>query len=62
VWPVNVERCEYASPAEHRRSCCTQRVTLNATRADMVAEGSSPSVRLFEASACGVPIIRDDEE
>jgi spore maturation protein CgeB len=32
---------------------------LNVTRADMVAAGWSPSVRLFEAAACGVPVISD---
>jgi spore maturation protein CgeB len=32
---------------------------LNVTRADMVAAGHSPSVRLFEAAACGVPIVSD---
>jgi hypothetical protein len=36
-----------------------QRFTLNVTRADMVAAGWSPSVRLFEAAACGTPIISD---
>src|SRR6185436_5506261 len=36
-----------------------QRFTLNVTRADMVRAGWSPSVRLFEAAACGVPIITD---
>jgi spore maturation protein CgeB len=29
------------------------------TRADMIKAGYAPSVRLFEASACGVPIISD---
>src|SRR5438132_9925226 len=36
-----------------------QRFTLNATRADMRALGFSPSVRLFEAAACGTPVISD---
>jgi spore maturation protein CgeB len=36
-----------------------QRYTLNVTRADMIAAGWSPSVRLFEAAACGTPIISD---
>jgi spore maturation protein CgeB len=36
-----------------------QRFTLNLTRAAMVATGYSPSVRLFEAGACGVPIVSD---
>jgi spore maturation protein CgeB len=30
------------------------------TRQAMVASGFSPSVRLFEAAACGCPIISDD--
>ena len=29
------------------------------TRIDMIRCGYSPSVRLFEAAACGVPIISD---
>ncbi len=29
------------------------------TRADMKAAGWSPSVRLFEAAACGCPIVSD---
>src|SRR5690606_31647725 len=32
---------------------------LNATRADMVAAGWSPSVRIFEAGACGAAILSD---
>jgi spore maturation protein CgeB len=32
---------------------------LNVTRAEMILAGWSPSVRLFEAAACGVPIISD---
>ncbi|HWV58650.1 MAG TPA: glycosyltransferase, partial [Longimicrobiales bacterium] len=37
----------------------SQRFTLNVTRRDMVEAGYSPSVRLFEAAACGTPIISD---
>jgi spore maturation protein CgeB len=58
-WPDNVERIEHLGPAEHRAFYCQQRFTLNVTRAAMVAAGYSPSVRLFEAAACGVPIISD---
>jgi spore maturation protein CgeB len=36
-----------------------QRFTLNINRAIMVEAGHSPSVRLFEAAACGTPIISD---
>lgn len=59
VWPANVERVEHLSPATHRRFYNQQRFTLNLTRAEMVAAGYSPSVRLFEAAACGTPIISD---
>ncbi len=58
-WPANVERIFHVSPPEHPRFYCAQRLTLNVTRADMMAAGYSPSVRLFEAAACGVPIITD---
>jgi spore maturation protein CgeB len=58
-WPVNVERIEHLPPAEHRAFYNRQRFTLNVTRADMIAAGWSPSVRLFEAAACGTPVISD---
>src|SRR5687768_13084165 len=58
-WPANVERIEHLAPAAHRRFYNSQRFTLNLTRADMRAAGYSPSVRLFEAAACGTPIISD---
>jgi spore maturation protein CgeB len=59
TWPVNVERIEHLTPAEHPRFYAAQRFTVNVTRADMVAAGWSPSVRLFEAAACAVPVISD---
>jgi spore maturation protein CgeB len=58
-WPENVKRFENLAPAEHRRFYCAQRLTLNVTRDDMVRAGWSPSVRLFEAAACGVPVVSD---
>jgi spore maturation protein CgeB len=58
-WPANVERIEHLAPAAHRRFYNSQRFTLNLTRADMRKAGYSPSVRLFEAAACGTPIISD---
>jgi len=58
-WPVNCDRIEHAPPAEHRAFYAAQRFTLNITRADMIRLGYSPSVRLFEAAACGTPIISD---
>jgi spore maturation protein CgeB len=58
-WPENVERIDHVPPAEHPSFYSRQRWTLNVTRADMIAAGWSPSVRLFEAAACGAPIISD---
>jgi spore maturation protein CgeB len=58
-WPSNVARIDHLSPGEHRAFYNAQRFTLNVTRKDMVAAGWSPSVRLFEAAACGTPIISD---
>src|SRR5581483_6191598 len=58
-WPANVQRIEHLPPTEHRSFYTQQRFTLNITRADMIAAGYSPSVRLFEAAACGTPIISD---
>jgi spore maturation protein CgeB len=58
-WPANVERVHHLPPAEHRRFYNEQAFTLNVTRAEMIRAGYSPSVRLFEAAACGVPIISD---
>jgi len=60
VWPRNVTRIEHLPPAAHRRFYNRQRFTLNLTRADMISAGYSPSVRLFEAAACGTPIISDE--
>jgi spore maturation protein CgeB len=59
-WPANVERIEHLAPAEHAAFYSRQRFTLNVTRADMIAAGWSPSVRIFEAAACGTPIISDE--
>lgn len=58
-WPENVERVEHLPPAEHVRFYNEQRYTLNVTREEMIRAGHSPSVRLFEAAACGTPIISD---
>jgi spore maturation protein CgeB len=54
-----VARIEHLPPSDHGTFYNAQRFTLNVTRADMIAAGWSPSVRLFEAAACGTPIISD---
>jgi spore maturation protein CgeB len=58
-WPKNVKRTTHLAPAKHRAFYCSMKFTLNITRAQMVEAGFSPSVRLFEAAACGTPIISD---
>ena len=58
-WPANVERIDHLAPRDHAQFYASSRFTLNVTRADMVAAGWSPSVRLFEAAACAVPVISD---
>ena len=62
AWPANVERIEHLPPAEHAAFYSASRFTLNVTRSDMIAAGWSPSVRLFEAAACGTPILSDSWE
>jgi spore maturation protein CgeB len=58
-WPPNVERIEHVAPGDHASFYASQRFTLNVTRAEMREAGWSPSVRLFEAAACEVPVISD---
>ncbi len=59
-WPANVERIDHLPATEHRQFYNSQRFALNLTRHDMIRAGYSPSVRLFEAAACGIPIMSDE--
>ena len=59
AWPANVTRLDHVPPQDHPAFYDSCRWTLNVTRADMIAAGWSPSVRLFEAAACGTPIVSD---
>jgi spore maturation protein CgeB len=59
VWPENVKHIDHIAPPDHSDFYCSQRFTLNLTRSDMIKSGYAPSVRLFEAAACGTPIISD---
>jgi spore maturation protein CgeB len=58
-WKKNVIRIPHVPPPDHPAFYSSSRFTLNLTRNDMVAAGYSPSVRLFEASACGATILSD---
>lgn len=59
AWPDNVQRIHHVPPDEHPAFYAASRFTLNVTRADMIAAGWSPSVRLFEAALCACPVISD---
>ena len=58
-WPANVLLNPHLPPSLHPQFYSSARWQLNATRADMVQAGWSPSVRLFEAAACGAAMISD---
>ena len=59
-WQPNIWFMNHVAPPDHPAFFCSSRLTLNVTRADMAAMGWCPSGRLFEAAACGVPIVSDD--
>jgi spore maturation protein CgeB len=58
-WAENVRLVPHLPPDRHAAFYSSARWQLNATRADMVAAGWSPSVRLFEAGAVGAAVISD---
>ncbi|HUI84828.1 MAG TPA: glycosyltransferase [Candidatus Binatia bacterium] len=58
-WPKNVRRIAHLSARWHPEFYSSSRLTLNVTRRDMAIAGYSPSVRLFEAAACGAAIVSD---
>jgi spore maturation protein CgeB len=58
-WTDNVYFVRHLPPAEHPAFYCSSALTLNVTRAPMAALGYCPSGRLFEAAACGVPVLSD---
>ena len=61
-WPANVRRILHLNPRWHASFYSSSLLTLNVTRQDMVLAGYSPSVRLFEAAACGATIVSDSWE
>ena len=58
-WHENTRWISHVAPADHPSFYSSARFTLNLTREEMVRTGYSPSVRLFEASACGATILSD---
>jgi spore maturation protein CgeB len=58
-WTPNIYFVRHLPPSEHPAFFSSSRLTLNVTRQAMAEIGWCPSGRLFEASACGVPILSD---
>ncbi len=59
AWAPNVHRLNHVPPPQHASFYSSSRFSLNLTRQEMVYAGYSPSVRLFEAAACGAAVISD---
>ncbi|MFY0526078.1 CgeB family protein [Archangium gephyra] len=62
AWTPNLFFVQHLPPVEHPAFYCSSSLTLNVTRAPMAAMGWCPSGRLFEAAACGTPVLTDDWE
>jgi spore maturation protein CgeB len=61
-WAPNIYFVRHLEPAQHPAFFCSSRLTLNVTRRAMKAMGYCPSGRLFEAAACGAPLLSDHWE
>ncbi|PYQ29068.1 MAG: glycosyltransferase [Acidobacteria bacterium] len=59
-WCENVWYLDHVPPGDHPKFYCSSDATLNVTRGAMARRGFCPSGRLFEAAACGAPIVSDD--
>jgi spore maturation protein CgeB len=58
-WASNIRFVRHMPPAEHPAFFGSSRLTLSVTRRAMAENGWCPSGRLFEAAACGTPIVSD---
>jgi spore maturation protein CgeB len=58
-WSKNIHFVRHLPPCEHASFYCSSPLTLNVTRSAMAEIGHCPSGRLFEAAACGVPVLSD---
>ncbi len=59
AWLPNLFFVRHIAPPDHPALYSSSRLTLNVTRRAMAQAGHCPSGRLFEAAACGTPIISD---
>jgi spore maturation protein CgeB len=58
-WTGNTFFVRHVPPPEHPAFYSSSNLTLNVTRAAMAEMGYCPSGRLFEAAACGTPVVSD---
>ncbi len=58
-WSPNIYFVRHLPPSEHAAFFASSRMTLNVTRRAMADMGWCPSGRLFEAAACGAPLLTD---
>jgi spore maturation protein CgeB len=58
-WTDNIWFLEHVPPPDHPAFYCSSQLTLNVTRGAMAKMGYCPSGRLFEAAACGTPVLSD---
>jgi len=58
-WTENTYFVRHIAPPEHPAFYSSSKLTLNVTRGVMAEMGFCPSGRLFEAAACGTPIVSD---
>jgi spore maturation protein CgeB len=61
-WTHNIYYVSHMPPPQHPEFYSSSALTLNVTRGAMAEMGFCPSGRLFEAAACGTPILSDDWE
>jgi spore maturation protein CgeB len=58
-WTTNIRFVRHMPPPEHPAFFSSSRWTLSVTRKAMARNGYCPSGRLFEAAACGTPVVSD---
>ena len=58
-WTRNIYFVRHVPPSQHPAFYSSSALTLSVTRAAMAGIGYCPSGRLFEAAACGTPVLSD---
>jgi len=58
-WTDNIYYVWHTPPPLHPAFYCSSAITLNVTRGAMAEMGFCPSGRIFEAAACGTPVLSD---